>query len=143
MASERSKVVNSDRSCEEMVEEVRRLYREHHYVTFSWTEGRKRSDQQRKAIEVFCRELARELNDAGMDQRKVLAEMREGVELPWSQERVKEVLWREVQVAVTGKKSTTTLERDEVSKVYDILNRWTADKLGVSVEFPHIERVDT
>lgn len=136
-------IVNSDSKKDQFIREVEDLYNEYGYLTFSWTEGRKRSDQQRKAIEVYCRELAQQLNDAGMDQRKVLAEMREGVELPWSQERVKEVLWREVQIAAVGKNSTTTLERDEVSKVYDILNRWTADALGVSVQFPHIDREDT
>lgn len=140
---ERSKVVNSETACEEMVNEVRRLYRQHKYVEFHWTEGRQRSDQQRKAIEVYCRILAKELNDAGLDQRAVLAKMREGVEIPWRQETVKDVLWREVQMASLGKASTTNLGRDEVSQVYEILNRWTSSALGVGVEFPHIDRDDS
>ena len=98
--------------------------------------AKQRTDQQRKAIEVYCRELATALNDAGLDQRAVLAQMREGIEIPWSQESVKDTLWRRVQVAIIGKESTTKLSTDEVSRVYDVLNRWTGQTFGVSVPFP-------
>ena len=36
-------------------------------------EPSKRSEQQRKAIEVFCKLLAETLNDAGLDQHVILA----------------------------------------------------------------------
>lgn len=98
--------------------------------------AKQRTDQQRKAIEVYCRELATALNDAGLDQRAVLAQMREGVEIPWQQETVKDTLWRRIQVAILGKESTTKLNADEVSRVYDTLNRWTGSTFGVSVQFP-------
>lgn len=98
--------------------------------------AKQRTDQQRKAIEVYCRELATALNDAGLDQRAVLSQMREGVEIPWSQDTVKDTLWRRIQVAILGKESTTKLGSDEVSRVYDVLNRWTGQTFGVSVPFP-------
>lgn len=98
--------------------------------------ARQRTDQQRKAIEVYCRELATVLNDAGLDQRAVLAKMKEGVEIPWSQDTVKDTLWRRIQVAILGKESTTKLNADEVSRVYDVLNRWTGTTFGISVQFP-------
>lgn len=98
--------------------------------------AKQRTDQQRKSIEVYCRELATALNDSGLDQRAVLAEMREGVEIPWGQESVKDTLWRRIQVAIIGKESTTKLSTDEVSRVYDVLNRWTGQTFGVSVPFP-------
>lgn len=95
-----------------------------------------RTDQQRKAIEVYCRELAKALNAAGYDQRAVMSEMKEGVEVPWRQESVKETLLKPIVKAVLKKDSTTKLDTAEVSKVYDILNRWTSEKFGVSVLFP-------
>lgn len=98
--------------------------------------AKQRTDQQRKSIEVYCRELATALNDAGLDQRAVLAQMREGVEIPWNQDTVKDTLWRRIQVAILGKESTTKLNADEVSRVYDVLNRWTGQTFGVSVQFP-------
>ena len=98
--------------------------------------AKQRTDQQRKAIEVYCRELATVLNDSGLDQRAVLAKMKEGVEIPWSQDTVKDTLWRRIQVAILGKESTTKLNADEVSRVYDVLNRWTGTTFGISVPFP-------
>ena len=51
----------------------------------------KRTEQQRKAIEVYCRLLANELNEAGFD-------VTDGVvlELPvaWTQNNVKELIWK-------------------------------------------------
>ena len=95
-----------------------------------------RTPQQQKAIEVFCRELAKALNSEGLDQRKVFEKMKEGVDIPWSQESVKETLWRKVQVAMLEKESTADLETDEVSQVYKVLDRWTSQTLGIHVEFP-------
>lgn len=95
-----------------------------------------RTDQQRKAIEVYCRELAAALNDAGLDQRAVMAKMKEGVEIPWSQRSCKDVLWRELQKAMLEKESTTNLTRAEVSRVYEVLNKWVGETLGVHVPFP-------
>jgi hypothetical protein len=95
-----------------------------------------RTDQQRKAIEVFCRTLADTLNAAGLDQRKVLAAMKEGVEIPWGQESVKDTIWRNIQIALVNKQSTTELETIEVSRVYDVVNRFTSERFGVSVPFP-------
>ena len=100
-------------------------------------DAKQRTDQQRKAIEVYCRILAEILNDAGLDQPVVLGKMLEGVELPWDQEKVKNDIWRVIQQALLGKKSTTNLTREEVSEVYDTVNRWTSEALGVSVMFPY------
>lgn len=129
--------VNSDRTLNEAISALCQQYREHPYMEVDIAVGeRQRSDQQRKAIEVYCNELAKAMNAAGLDQRAVLASMREGVEIPWSQDRVKDTLWREVQKAMLDKTSTTNLSRQEVSQVYEALNRWTSQTLGVSVPFP-------
>lgn len=97
---------------------------------------KQRTDQQRKAIEVYCRELAKAFNAAGLDQRKVFEAMKEGVEIPWHQEAVKAEIWKRLQEWALGKESTTELEPAEVSKIYDIVNRWTSERFGVSVRFP-------
>lgn len=129
--------VNSDKTLNEAISALCQQYREHPYMEVDIAVGqRQRSDQQRKAIEVYCAELAKAMNAAGLDQRAVLASMREGVEIPWSQDRVKDTLWREVQKAMLDKSSTTNLSRQEVSQVYEALNRWTSQTLGVSVAFP-------
>lgn len=133
-------LVNSDATRDEMLRLVNELYEEFGYVEISWKTGKQRTDQQRKAIEVYCRNVAFVLNDGGLDQRKVLSAMRDGVEIPWRQESVKDSLWREVQKAVIGKESSAKLERPEVSKVYDVLNKWLSETFGVSVPFPEREQ---
>jgi hypothetical protein len=88
-----------------------------------------RSNQQNRALHLFCRLLSQELNTCGLDQRKVL---KESVEIPWNEESVKESLWRPIQEAVIQKESTADAETGDYSKVYDVLCRHLADKLGVT-----------
>jgi hypothetical protein len=101
-----------------------------------------RTGQQQKSIEVYCRELANALNDAGLEMKEVLAVKQ--VDVPWTQKTVKEVLWKPLQEIVTDdhKKSTTQLDIMEVDRVYNILDRHIAQHFGVHVEFPSKEQVE-
>ena len=89
---------------------------------------------QNSALHLYFELLANALNDAGLDMKKVL-EVKTG-DVPWNKDTIKEVLWRPLQDAMTGEESTTKLSTTEVSEVYEVLNRHTASKLGVSVEWP-------
>ena len=108
-----------------------------------------RTDQQRKAIEVYCRELAEALNDAGYEMKAFFEATSSKVDIPWTQESVKEILWKTVQRPATisdefpeGKKSTTHLDIMEVDRVYSVLDRHISSNTGVHIEFPHEERVN-
>lgn len=103
-------------------------------------EKKPRTSQQNQALHKFFDLLADEFNDAGLDQKKVLAKIKEGVDIPWSKESIKHSLWHPMQEAVIGEESTTKLTTAQVNQVYEILNRWTAQTFGVSVEFPSNER---
>jgi hypothetical protein len=92
-----------------------------------------RTDQQRKALEVFCRELAEALNDAGLDMKKTL---KPDIDIPWSQESVKDYLWRPIQEAMTGKHSSTDLDTVQPSAISDVLNRHLSEKFGIYVPWP-------
>jgi hypothetical protein len=92
-----------------------------------------RSLSQNSAMHLYFRLLAIALNAAGYDQRKTL---KPEAEIPWNDESVKQNLWAPIMRAVTGKDSTSALEKSEVSEVYEVLNRHLASKTGVSVEFP-------
>lgn len=101
-------------------------------------EKRVRTGQQRKAIELFCKMLAERLNETGMDMVRALKVLRKSPEIsiPWTQELVKDNLWRPVQRALFDIESTAKLETMQVRQVENVLNKNLADKLGVSVEFP-------
>jgi len=95
-----------------------------------------RTPQQNKALHKYFDMLADVLNEAGLDQRVVL---KPGIDIPWSRDSIKEQLWRPIQLAMTGKESTTELDTKEPSQIYETLNRHLAAKLGVHVEFPNDE----
>jgi len=126
-------LVNSVHTKDEFIKHVERQYEEHGYVKYSFKTGKQRSDKQRKALEVYCKLLAERLNAAGYDMRMMLLP---GVDIPWSQDRVKEFLWRPLQMAVTGHKSSTKPEKKQYIEIYEILNRHTAQKRGISLPWP-------
>lgn len=97
-----------------------------------------RTGQQNKAIHLYCEMIAKTLNDAGLDMRVVL---KPEVDIPWTKGTVKDFLWRGVQKAYLGKKSTTELTTSDVGEIYDILNRHLSEKFGVLVEFPSKEQL--
>lgn len=95
-----------------------------------------RTLQQNKSLHLMFDMLAQELNQAGYDMRKTL---KPSIDIPWNGETVKEYLWRPVQQAQLGKKSTTELTTKEIDLVFDTINRHLGDKFGIYVPFPSIE----
>lgn len=87
---------------------------------------------QNRALHKYFTLLADTLNDGGLTVVKTLK-----VDVDWTPDSVKELLWRPIQEAVLDKKSTTKLNKDEISKVYDVLNRALGVKFGISLEFPN------
>jgi len=127
--------VNSEQSWDNFVAHARKLYDEHHYVTFDYSTGKQRTGKQRAALEVYCRLLAEELNGAGYDM-KLLLQKNPEYEIPWSQAAVKEHLWRPIMLAMTGHESTTECDRKEYTGIYDVLTKNLGEKLGICVLWP-------
>lgn len=91
---------------------------------------------QNSAMHRYFELLGSALNDAGLDMRRVFEVFKDSVEIPWTPANVKEHLWRPIQIAQFGKKSTTKLDRKEVSEVYKTLTRFLTQRLSVNVPFP-------
>ena len=94
----------------------------------------KRTLSQNSAIHKYFELLAATLNAKGLTVEVVIKP-----DTNWTTESVKELIWRPVQKAVIGKQSTTKLTTKEVNDVYMALDAALQLKLGVSVDFPHIE----
>ena len=92
-----------------------------------------RTISQNSAMHKYFGLLATAFNDAGYTVQKVLTKP---LNISWTQSLVKDILWRQVQDAMFDKESTTKLDRAEVSKVYEEINNYTAEKLGIHVPFP-------
>jgi len=93
----------------------------------------KRTIQQNKALHQYFRLLADELNLAGLDMKKIL---KPEIDISWTPESVKEYLWRGIQTAMYQKRSTAELTTDEITKIYEVLNRYTSEKHGIGILFP-------
>ena len=94
-----------------------------------------RTDVQNRSLHLWLDMVSKELNAAGYNVQLVLKEV---VDLEWSGELAKELLWRPIQKALIKKKSTTELDKlQEIDIVYDHINRYLAERFHIHVPFPH------
>lgn len=93
-----------------------------------------RTTQQNRALHLFCRMLADQLNSAGLDMKVVL---KPEVSISWTDKTVKEYLWKPLLNALFLKKSTTEMTTQEPTVVWEHLNRHLGERFGLSIpEFP-------
>ena len=98
--------------------------------------SKQRTSLQNRSLHLWFQQLADALNEAGWNVQKTL---RHDVEIPWNPTLIKELIYRPVMTAMTGKESTTNLDTIEPSQVYEVLNLHLGEKLGVHVEWPSEE----
>ena len=95
-----------------------------------------RTALQNRSLHKYFELLCDALNSAGWDMKATLEKLSKKATIPWSPLAIKERLWKPVQIDTYDKDSTTKLNTDEVSAVYEALNSVTSEQLGVSVPFP-------
>jgi hypothetical protein len=100
-----------------------------------------RTIQQNRSIHKYFTNLANALNSAGLDMKATLDVISNSNDIPWNAEAIKRRLWKPVQDSIINQTSTTKMERKDVSVVYDALNRVLVNRLNVSVDFPHSDRI--
>lgn len=89
---------------------------------------------QNRAMHLYFTHLSQTLNEAGYTVQLVLAQK---MDLDWTPEMCKELLWRPAQKAILKKRSTTELGKmEDIDKVFDHLNRHVGEKFGIHVAFP-------
>lgn len=100
-----------------------------------------RTAKQNDALHLYFEMIAQALNGEGLDVRLVLNVISEkGIDMIWSKELVKELLWRPIQKKWVGKHSTTELDSiGEITQIYDMLNKFLAENFFISPEFPSIQ----
>lgn len=100
-----------------------------------------RSLSQNNALHLWFQLIAGELNEAGYTVQLVL---KQKVDLDWTKDSVKELLWRPAQFAILKKKSTTELKKiEDIDKVWEHLNRHIGEKFGIHVPFPSNATVES
>ena len=132
--------VNSKTSLANFQLKAAAVFEKHGYVMFKYSTGRQRTNAQNDSIHLFCRMIADAANGAGYEMKIGSPLLSFNVEVPWTQESVKERIWRPVQTAkYPDRKSTTKLERGEVSEIADVIIRHLGETKGLIISFPSIE----
>jgi hypothetical protein len=95
-----------------------------------------RTGNQNRALWLFYELLADELNNAGLDQRKVL---KETIEIPWTKQSIHDQLWIPIQKAMFSTESTTALSKSqEIDRVHEVLMRHLGEKFHIEyIPFPN------
>ena len=96
----------------------------------------RRTSQQNRALHLYFTLLSVALNDSGFDMKKTIAR---DIDIMWTPYNVKEYLWKPLQKEMVGEKSTAKLKKDELDKVYDVLNKVIGERTGEFVPFPSLE----
>lgn len=93
----------------------------------------KRTDKQNKSMHLWFEEVARELNDRGIDMRVLVKDL----QVSHTKESVKGI-WKAIGEAKYGKESTTQLDSKEIDEIYDEMNRLLAMH-DIHIPFPSNE----
>lgn len=99
---------------------------------------KQRTIKQNSTLHLWFTHVADALNESGNDMQVVLAKR---MEVWWTPEAIKEVLFKALMRAMyPTKTSTTQLSTKEFTQVTNMLRDVLARDYGVSVEVPSIEQ---
>jgi hypothetical protein len=99
----------------------------------------KRTLTQNKALHLLFTQLAEEMVEKGIDMRTFIR-----VPVSFTPYSIKEYLWKPLQRALTGKNSTTQLDKTEdINLIYDNLNRIIVERTNGEIEMPPFPSLET
>ena len=128
--------ITNSQDLEAYIKNIRIRFEKDKIIKVDAKSGKTRTLTQNASLHKFCSMLAQAMNEAGFDFRVFI---KEGYPVPFTEELVKEYIWKPIQKAVTGHESTTKPEPKQYSEVYDVLNVKLADH-GLYVPWPCRER---
>lgn len=95
---------------------------------------------QNNAMWLDCEIIARKLEQAGIDWKKIIREG--GIDIPATKESVMNFLWRPTMEVLYGKKSTRELSKNlmEQDKIHEVIMKNLGEKWHIEWhDFPHNE----
>ena len=124
--------ITSSQDLEAYIKNIRIRFEKDKIIKVDAKSGKTRTLTQNASLHKFCSMLAQAMNEAGFDFRVFI---KEGYPVPFTEELVKEYIWKPIQKAVTGHESTTKPEPKQYSEVYDVLNVKLAEH-GLYIPWP-------
>lgn len=112
---------------------LREEFRRGNKISISWKSEGSYTPTQRASLHRWFEMLADVLNSGGFDQTVFFKEYaRPGMKAPWSKESVKQIFYKPVLEAMTGKRSTEEMNTVEPSEICTIIGASLADRLGIT-----------
>jgi len=102
----------------------------------------KATRQQQKSLHLGCTLLGKKLNDAGLNQKKVLEKLPDIIDVQWNMTSIKE-LYKILMTAMYGYTSTTELSTKEISSVWERLMDILMKEWGTEVNVPFPDETQT
>lgn len=124
-------IINSTVKLGEFMRHFKEDFDEYHWLKVKYTTGKTRSGRQNDSLHVWFRDVANELNKRGIDYKHFFKKF----DFEFTEHSVKDHIWKPVQKAVVGFDETHKLERQQVSEIYDIINKKMAEDHGIHVPF--------
>lgn len=98
----------------------------------------RRTDLQNNSLHKWATLMADDLNAAGMDQRVVMEKFKDGFDVPWTMEAIKNI-FRTVAHALYQVDSTAELTTTQIQHVYDVVDARLSEITGIHHEWPSLE----
>lgn len=141
-------IVNSSKSLRDVISLIEQAQKEFGYIEVEITaKGKARTGQQRKSLEVYCREMARALRESGQTYTGFINYvMSRGVNVEWTQENFKDAFRMygvlmypdKAVIKADGTKTihTSRLTRKEISDLYELVNERMSVNFCVGMPWP-------
>src|SRR3990167_3348488 len=102
--------------------------------------AKQRTELQNRALWLFMTQLAKALNEGGLEPRKVL---KPTYNLQWTKEMIHDNIWIPIQEAMFGTNSTTFLHKQEqIEKIHELIMRELGEKHELEyIPFPNDEDI--
>lgn len=126
-------IANNTYKKEQLIKHIEETYEKDHYLIVTVKTGKQRSLRQNSALHLWCEQVSSQLNEQGHDVKAVL---KHKPEIPWNREAVKNYLWKPILATQTGNDSTSKANKIDYITVYEILNKYLGENLGIHIPWP-------
>lgn len=114
--------------------EIDRIIDSNNYVEIKMYKST-RTSRQNRALHLFFTNMSDMLNEHGLYFNYSGVITGNIIEIPWTMELFKEMVWKPIQKHLFNKSSTTRLKTNEIDVVFEVINKHFSEK-GMEINFP-------
>jgi len=130
--------IDSQKKLYDYIEYIRKEFDEHKYLRVDTKTGKQRTNTQNASLNLWCGWVAEVLQEKGLTFR---AFFKDGFEVPWTKDIVRDNLWRPIQIVYCKHQSTTKPSTTDYPVIYDSLNLKLSEH-GIHVPWPNKDNVE-